>query len=61
MTLQSMIDYTKFVCEACNNEDEECQECCPHDEHDHGHCLCCGKDRTEALAGAAEYAFEGDR
>lgn len=42
-------------------DDPECQECCPHDEHDHGICLDCEKDLTDDLAGAAEYAFEGDR
>lgn len=42
-------------------ENEECQECCPHDEHDHGICLDCGRDRNGDLAGKAEDAFEGDR
>lgn len=57
MTLRSM----KPVAECPCNEDPECQECCPHDEHDHGICLSCGKDRTDDLVCAAEYAFEGDR
>lgn len=61
MTLKSMVDYTKLVCSECNNENDECQECCPHDEFDHGHCLCCGKDCTDNLVGAAEAYFEGDR
>jgi len=42
-------------------DDAGCQECCMHDEHDHGICLDCGMDRTEFLVCDAEYAFEGDR
>jgi len=26
---------------------------CDHDEHDHGHCLACGADITDELAGLA--------
>lgn len=29
---------------------------CPHDEHDHGICLDCGKDIFDDLVGAAEMA-----
>jgi len=25
-------------------EGDECQECCPHDERDHGFCLDCGHE-----------------
>lgn len=45
--------------ELCGND--ECQKCCPHDEHDHGICLYCGMDVTQDLVARAEYAFEGDR
>lgn len=41
--------------------DSGCQDCCPHDEHDHGICMDCGKDRTDDLVGAAESYFEGER
>lgn len=34
-------------------EYQSCQECCPHDEHDHGICLDCGLDNYEHLAAAA--------
>jgi len=37
------------------------QETCPHDEHDHGICLDCGKDILDDLVCAAEYATEGER
>lgn len=33
-------------------DDEACQACCPHDEHDHGICLDCGADGYEDLAAA---------
>lgn len=33
---------TTFLCE------------CPHDEHDHGICLSCGKDINDDLVGRAE-------
>jgi Fe2+ or Zn2+ uptake regulation protein len=29
---------------------------CPHDEHDHGICLDCGKDIMDDIVGAAEMA-----
>ncbi len=31
---------------------------CPHDEHDHGICLDCGKDITDDLVAAAEFAAD---
>lgn len=34
---------------------------CPHDEHDHGVCLDCGKDITESLIARAESYWEGER
>jgi hypothetical protein len=30
-----------------------CEACCPHDEHDHGICLDCGKDNYEDMAARA--------
>lgn len=42
-----------WECEVCNGTDDECQACCPHDEHDHGICLDCGADRYDDLAGLA--------
>lgn len=39
----------KVNCEACQDECDDCQECCPHDEHDHGICLDCGKDNLDSL------------
>ena len=32
------------------------REQCPHDEHDHGICLCCAKDITDDLVSRAEAA-----
>jgi hypothetical protein len=29
---------------------------CDHEEHEHGHCLACGADITDELAGQAEDA-----
>jgi hypothetical protein len=55
------IKYTEVRCLECFDYDDKCQECCQHDEHDHGHCLGCGKDCTDDLVGAAEAYFEGDR
>lgn len=31
---------------------------CPHDEHDHGICLECGKDIWDDIVGAAEMACD---
>lgn len=40
--------------EECPGCDEmECQQCCPHDERDHGICLDCGHDGYEDMAAAA--------
>jgi Fe2+ or Zn2+ uptake regulation protein len=36
------------------DDDDEC----PHDEHDHGICLECGKDIMDDLVGAAEMAAD---
>lgn len=49
MVLKSMMT------ECSNPECDEttCQECCPHDEHDHGICLDCGLDQSEDMAAAA--------
>lgn len=35
-------------------EQRELQEECPHDEHDHGICLDCGKDIMDDLIDRAE-------
>ena len=35
--------------------DDYCEQCCPHDEIEDGHCLLCGADRTEYLAGRADH------
>jgi hypothetical protein len=40
---------------AANLRDEED---CPHDEHDHGICLSCGKDITQDLVAKAEAASD---
>lgn len=64
MTLKSMMKAE--LCSDCDGEGNLpgggiCQECCPHDEYDHGICLDCEKDCTDDLVGAAESAFEGER
>jgi hypothetical protein len=33
--------------------DETCQQCCEHNEHDHGICVDCGKDNYEDIAARA--------
>ena len=38
-------------------EEDKCQECCPHDEHDHGICLDCAKDLIDELSGV-EYEVD---
>ena len=48
-------------CLECNDENDSCQECCPHDETDHGECLDCGKDISDDLCNRAHEYFEGDR
>ena len=48
-------------CDNVECDGETCQECCPHDEFDHGICLACDKDCTDDLAGRAESYYEGDR
>lgn len=50
-------------CEDCSDTGktlggDPCQDCCPHDEYDHGICLDCELDRTSDLAGAAEFHAE---
>ncbi len=37
---------------------EEDEEECPHDEHDHGICLDCGKDVVDDLVAVAEFAAD---
>jgi|GEM_PF-6792104 len=50
----------KFNCEECQDQDDECQTCCPHDDRDHGICFQCEHDNNDSLIDAAEYAI-GDR
>jgi len=38
---------------ACDNDD--CQECCEHDDADDYCCLICGKDMQETFMSRAEY------
>lgn len=38
-----------------------CQECCPHDDHDHGICLDCEKDLNYTLIDRAESMYESER
>lgn len=52
---------------ACHEKEEDCgvedcQECCPHDERDHGICLDCAheEDPGAAIDRAMDY-YEGDR
>lgn len=52
-----------FHCNECCDSGEDpkgnpCQECCPHDEHDHGICLDCGLDQSADLAARAEFMME---
>lgn len=42
-------------------DEETCQECCPHDEMDHGFCLSCDKDLNDEICNAAHERLEGDR
>jgi hypothetical protein len=53
--------YTEVSCFVCFDHDDKCQDCCSHDEHDHGVCLDCEKDCTDELVGVAEAHYEGDR
>jgi hypothetical protein len=48
---EAMLEYEQYrVMRAKEQEQEEC----PHDEHDHGICLDCGKDIMDDLIGRAE-------
>lgn len=51
----------RIAAHVCDESDDVCEECCEHEEHDHGYCMDCGADRMDALVGAAEDAWEGDR
>ena len=47
---------------ACDHDEtESCQDCCQHEEHDHGICLYCEADITDNLVSKAEAYWEGDR
>lgn len=45
------------TCGEANCEQEGCQDCCQHDERDHGICLDCGheEDPGEAIDRAMDY------
>lgn len=43
----------KKECDGKYCGDDNCPECCPHDDLDHGICLWCEKDLTEELAAKA--------
>ena len=47
---------TKRKCDDCGkpSDTDLCQDCCPHDEHDHGICLECAKDIMDDLIDRAE-------
>jgi len=45
---------SEYQAHKAQREKEEEQEECPHDEHDHGICLDCGKDIFDDLVGRAE-------
>lgn len=49
------MDTQKIYCEECKDESDDCQECCPHDDHDHGICIDCGKDNYDSLIGDSDY------
>jgi hypothetical protein len=46
-------------CEGC--DEQECQECCPHDERDHYICLDCGHDGTDEAMSDAYDAYKASR
>jgi hypothetical protein len=48
---KAMLEYEEHL---ARRRREQEQEECPHDEHDHGICLDCGKDIMDELIGRAE-------
>jgi hypothetical protein len=46
--------WDEYQRERKRREELEYQEECPHDEHDHGICIDCGKDIMDDLIGRAE-------
>jgi hypothetical protein len=44
-----------YAAHKARRQKQEDQDECPHDEHDHGICLDCGKDIFDDLVGRAEY------
>lgn len=50
-----------YVCSNPECDEDTCQECCPHDDLDHGICLSCEKDMNDWLAGRSEAIAEGNR
>lgn len=53
MGTEAARQYLAELAEQDNADDE-----CPHDEHKNGHCLTCGADLTDTLAGQAEDAAD---
>ena len=49
----------KDECPGC--DETYCQDCCPHDETDHGECIDCGADRMGYLISKAESMSEDAR
>ena len=48
---EAMQEYEQHLAKLAKERE---QEECPHDEHDHGYCLDCGKDIMDDLIGRAE-------
>lgn len=48
----------KHKCDDCGKPCESwlCQECCEHDEHEHGYCIECGANIMDDIVGRAEMA-----
>jgi len=53
----------EFVCDACEDtaclpNGDICQECCPHDDHDHFICIDCGHEGEPSDFGDEDYGQE---
>lgn len=48
---EAILEYEQYRARLIREQE---QEECPHDEHDHGICLSCGKDILDELIGRAE-------
>lgn len=54
---------TVYICECGEdtiNWSQICNECCEHEELDHGVCMDCGDDQTEELMAKAYDRMKGD-